>query len=126
MSYPSMPVNSLAAAHRCIIPIQCEYYALEGLSQLMRVINLVQNQINPALQIAGMVLTMYDSRTNLSTEVAKDVRATFQGRVYETTIPRNIRLAEAPGHGLPAVLYDPNSVGAKRYWMLYKEVFSNA
>ena len=121
-----LTVNSLAAAHRCIIPIQCEYYALEGLSQLMRVINLVQNQINPALQIAGMVLTMYDSRTNLSTEVARDVRATFQGRVYETSIPRNIRLAEAPGHGLPAVLYDPHSVGAKRYWMLYKEVFSNA
>jgi len=69
---------------------------------------------------------MYDSRTNLSTEVARDVRETFQGRVYETAIPRNIRLAEAPGHGLPAVLYDPHSVGAKRYWMLYKEVFANA
>jgi chromosome partitioning protein len=121
-----LTVNSLVAAHRCIIPIQCEYYALEGLSQLMKVINLVQSQINPALQIAGMVLTMYDSRTNLSTEVAKDVRGAFQGRVYETSIPRNIRLAEAPGHGLPAVLYDPHSVGAKRYWMLYKEVFSNA
>lgn len=121
-----LTVNSLVAAHRCIIPIQCEYYALEGLSQLMKVINLVQSQINPALQIAGMVLTMYDSRTNLSTEVANDVRGAFQGRVYETSIPRNIRLAEAPGHGLPAVLYDPHSVGAKRYWMLYKEVFSNA
>jgi chromosome partitioning protein len=121
-----LTVNSLVAAHRCIIPIQCEYYALEGLSQLMKVINLVQSQINPALQIAGMVLTMYDSRTNLSTEVASDVRGAFQGRVYETSIPRNIRLAEAPGHGLPAVLYDPHSVGAKRYWMLYKEVFSNA
>lgn len=121
-----LTVNSLAAAQRCIIPIQCEYYALEGLSQLMRIINLVQSQINPGLQIAGMVLTMYDSRTNLSMEVASDVRETFQGRVYETSIPRNIRLAEAPGHGLPAVLYDPHSVGAKRYWMLYKEVFSNA
>jgi len=121
-----LTVNALVAAHRCIIPIQCEYYALEGLSQLMRIINLVQSQINPALQIAGMVLTMYDSRTNLSTEVANDVRGAFQGRVYETSIPRNIRLAEAPGHGLPAVLYDPHSVGAKRYWMLYKEVFSNA
>ncbi|MEI6500119.1 MAG: AAA family ATPase [Armatimonadota bacterium] len=121
-----LTVNSLAAAQKCIIPIQCEYYALEGLSQLMRIINLVQNQINPSLQIAGMVLTMYDSRTNLSTEVARDVRETFQGRVYETAIPRNIRLAEAPGHGLPAVLYDPHSVGAKRYWMLYKEVFANA
>lgn len=121
-----LTVNSLVAAHRFIIPIQCEYYALEGLSQLMKVINLVQSQLNPALQIAGMVLTMYDSRTNLSTEVANDVRNAFQGRVYETSIPRNIRLAEAPGHGLPAVLYDPHSVGAKRYWMLYKEVFSNA
>lgn len=121
-----LTVNSLAAANRCIIPIQCEYYALEGLSQLMRVIHLVQSQINPALQIAGMVLTMYDARTNLSVEVARDVRETYHGRVYETTIPRNIRLAEAPSHGLPAVLYDAHSVGAKRYWMLYKEVFSNA
>jgi chromosome partitioning protein len=121
-----LTVNSLAAAHKCLIPIQCEYYALEGLSQLMRIISLVQSQINPGLQIAGMVLTMYDSRTNLSAEVAADVRETFHGRVYETTIPRNIRLAEAPGHGLPVVLYDPHSVGAKRYWMLYKEVFSNA
>lgn len=121
-----LTVNALAAAQKCLIPIQCEYYALEGLSQLMKVINLVQSQINPALQIAGMVLTMYDSRTNLSLEVASDVRETFHGRVYETMIPRNIRLAEAPGHGMPAVTYDPHSVGAKRYWMLYKEVFSNA
>jgi chromosome partitioning protein len=73
-----------------------------------------------------MVLTMYDSRTNLSMEVAQDVRNTFHGRVYETMIPRNIRLAEAPGHGQPAAIYDPHSVGAKRYWMLYKEVFGNA
>jgi chromosome partitioning protein len=121
-----LTVNALAAAHKCIIPIQCEYYALEGLSQLMKVINLVQNQINPGLQIAGMVLTMFDSRTNLSHEVADDVRATFHGRVYETLIPRNIRLAEAPGHGQPMATYDPNSVGAKRYWMLYKEVFDDA
>ncbi len=121
-----LTVNALAAAQKALIPIQCEYYALEGLSQLMKVINLVQTQINPALQIAGMVLTMYDSRTNLSMEVAQDVRSTFRGRVYETMIPRNIRLAEAPGHRMPAVLYDPHSVGAKRYWMLYKEVFGNA
>jgi chromosome partitioning protein len=121
-----LTVNALAAAQKALIPIQCEYYALEGLSQLMKVINLVQSQINPALQIAGMVLTMYDSRTNLSLEVAEDVRKTFHGRVYETVIPRNIRLAEAPGHGQPVVMYDPHSVGAKRYWMLYKEVFGNA
>jgi chromosome partitioning protein len=121
-----LTVNALAAAQKCIIPIQCEYYALEGLSQLMRVIGLVQNQINPALQIAGMALTMYDSRTNLSHEVAADVRATFHGRVYETMIPRNVRLAEAPGHGQPMAVYDPRSVGAKRYWMLYKEVFEDA
>lgn len=121
-----LTVNALAAAHKCLIPIQCEYYALEGLSQLMKVINLVQSQVNPALQIGGMVLTMYDARTNLSLEVAADVRETFHGRVYETLIPRNIRLAEAPGHKMPAVLYDRHSVGAKRYWMLYKEVFSNA
>ncbi|MBU0609231.1 MAG: AAA family ATPase [Armatimonadetes bacterium] len=121
-----LTVNALAAAQKALIPIQCEYYALEGLSQLMKVINLVQSQINPALQIGGMVLTMYDSRTNLSIEVAEDVRSTFHGRVYETLIPRNIRLAEAPGHGQPAAVYDPHSVGAKRYWMLYKEVFGNA
>jgi len=121
-----LTVNALAAAHKCIIPIQCEYYALEGLTQLLKVINLVQSEINPALQIAGMLLTMYDARTNLSHEVAEDVRRTFHGRVYETTIPRNIRLAEAPGHGLPIALYDPHSVGAKRYWMLYKEVFHDA
>jgi len=121
-----LTVNALAAAQKALIPIQCEYYALEGLSQLMKVINLVQSQINPGLQIAGMVLTMYDSRTNLSLEVAQDVRKTFHGRVYETVIPRNIRLAEAPGHGQPVVMYDPHSVGAKRYWILYKEVFGNA
>lgn len=121
-----LTVNALAAAHQCIIPIQCEYYALEGLSQLMRVINLVQSQINPGLQIAGVVLTMYDGRTNLSLEVAADVRNTFHGRVYETLIPRNVRLAEAPGHRMPVALYDPHSVGAKRYWMLYKEVFADA
>jgi chromosome partitioning protein len=121
-----LTVNSLAAAQRCLIPIQCEYYALEGLSQLMQVIHLVQSQVNPALQIAGVVLTMYDSRTNLSAEVAKEVRQNFRGRVYETTIPRNVRLAEAPSHGLPAVAYDRGSVGAKRYWMLYKEVFEDA
>ena len=121
-----LTVNALAASHKCIIPIQCEYYALEGLSQLMRVINLVQSQLNPALQIAGMALTMYDSRTNLSHEVADDVRSTFHGKVYETLIPRNIRLAEAPGHGQPMAIYDPHSVGAKRYWMLYKEVFADA
>jgi chromosome partitioning protein len=121
-----LTVNALASAQKCLIPIQCEYYALEGLSQLMRVIGLVQTQINPGLQIGGVVLTMYDSRTNLSTEVAADVRETFHGRVFETVIPRNIRLAEAPGHGMPVVMYDPHSVGAKRYWMLYKEVFGNA
>lgn len=121
-----LTVNSLAAAKKCLIPIQCEYYALEGLSQLLHVIQLVQSQVNPALQIAGVVLTMYDTRVNLSADVAQEVRTNFRGRVYETTIPRNVRLAEAPSHGLPAAVYDSGSVGAKRYWMLYKEVFEDA
>ncbi len=121
-----LTINSLAAAQRCLIPIQCEYYALEGLTQLMHIVRLVQGQINPELQIAGVVLTMYDSRTNLSAEVAEEVRNVFRGHVYSTVIPRNVRLAEAPSHGLPAALYDPSSVGAKKYWMLYKEVFDGA
>lgn len=118
--------NSLAAAQKCLIPIQCEYYALEGLTQLLDVVRLVQTQVNPSLRIAGVVLTMYDGRVNLSAEVAQEVRMNFRGRVYDTVIPRNVKLAVAPSHGQPVVTFDRNSSGSKRYWMLYKEVFDNA
>lgn len=121
-----LAINTLVAADQVIIPIQCEYYALEGLSQLLDVISLVQGQLNPDLQIGGAVLTMYDMRTNLSEDVADEVRENFVGRVYETVIPRNVQLAEAPSHGLPAPVYAPASRGAKRYYALYKEVFDNA
>jgi len=121
-----LSVNSLVAADKVIIPIQCEYYALEGVSQLLNVISLVQSQLNPDLQVAGAVLTMYDTRTKLSAEVAEEVRANFQGHVYSTVIPRNVQLAEAPSYGLPAAKYAPSSRGAKRYYALYKEVFDDA
>ena len=121
-----LTINSLAAAERVIIPIQCEYYALEGLSQLLQVVQLVQGQINPGLRIAGVVLTMHDARTNLAGEVANEVRASFRGRVYDTMIPRNVRLAEAPSHGEPGVVYDKSCSGADAYRKLYAEVFKRA
>lgn len=121
-----LTVNSLAAADAVIIPIQCEYYALEGLSQLLRVIRLVQGHINPRLRIAGAVLTMFDARTNLAREVAEEVTRHFPGRVFETVIPRNVRLAEAPSYGLPAVSHDKSSRGARSYQFFYEEVFRDA
>lgn len=121
-----LTVNSLAASDAVIIPIQCEYYALEGLSQLMRVVKLVQGQINPRLQIAGVVLTMFDARTNLAREVAEEVVEHFPGRVFHSVIPRNVRLAEAPSHGLPVLAYDKSSTGAKAYQALYEEAFGDA
>ncbi len=121
-----MTINSLAAAQCVLIPMQCEYYALEGLSQLLEVVQLVQGQIHPGLRVGGLILTMYDSRTRLSEEVVQEVRSKFRGRVFDTIIPRNVRLAEAPSHGLPAVLYQPSSRGAKKYWDLYREVFADA
>jgi chromosome partitioning protein len=121
-----LTVNSLAAADAVIIPIQCEYYALEGLSQLMRVVKLVQGQINPRLQIAGVVLTMYDGRTNLAKQVAEEVVTHFPGRVFQAVIPRNVKLAEAPSHGLPVMVYERSSTGARAYQNLYEEVFGNA
>ncbi len=121
-----LTINSLAAAQRVLIPIQCEYYALEGLSQLLEVVHLVQAQINPGLEIAGVVLTMYDRRTNLSGEVEAEVRENFSGRVFRTVIPRNVRLAEAPSYGVPAVMYDGNCAGSRAYWRLYQEVFADA
>lgn len=121
-----LTVNSLAAAQRVLIPMQCEYYALEGLSQLLQIVHLVQAQINPGLQVAGVALTMYDGRTNLAAEVEAEVRKNFRGRVFRTVIPRNVRLAEAPSYGVPAVMYDGNCVGSRAYWRLYQEVFEDA
>lgn len=115
-----LTINALSAANSVLIPIQCEYYALEGLSQLVNTINLVKENINPALEIEGVLLTMADYRTNLTNEVIGEVKKFFDNKVYSTVIPRNIRLAEAPGFGKPIVVYDKNSIAAKKY-----EDFSN-
>lgn len=117
-----LTVNALVAAHQVLLPIQCEYYALEGLSLLLQTIQLVQRAFNPELQLGGVVLTMYDGRTNLSEQVAQEVRAFFGERVYRTMIPRTVRLAEAPSYGLPISLYDPQSRGAQAYEALAEEV----
>jgi len=110
-----LTVNALTAASSVLIPIQCEYYALEGLSQLTSTINLVRDHLNPELAIKGVVLTMFDARTNLSTEVAAEVRRHLGSTVYKTVIPRSVRLSEAPSHGLPVALYRPDSKGADAY-----------
>ena len=123
-SLGNLTLNALAAADAVVVPIQCEYYALEGLSQLMKTLQLVQKYSNPALTVEGVILTMYDPRTNLSQQVAEEVRNHFQDKVYEAVIPRNIRLSEAPSHGLPINLYDNRSKGAESYLDLAKEVIS--
>lgn len=110
-----LTINALSAANSVIIPIQCEYYALEGLSQLVDTINLVKENINPDLFVEGVLLTMADYRTNLTNEVINEVKKFFNEKVYNTVIPRNIRLAEAPGFGKPIVIYDKNSIAAKKY-----------
>ena len=110
-----LTVNALTAADAVLIPIQCEYYALEGLSQLTATINLVRDHLNPDLAIKGVVLTMFDARTNLSTEVAAEVRRHLGSTVYKTVVPRSVRLSEAPSHGLPIALYRPDSKGADAY-----------
>lgn len=119
-----LTVNALTAASEALIPIQCEYYALEGLTQLLQSIELVKRHLNPVLEISGVLLTMYDSRTNLSDQVAAEVRRFFGERVYDTVIPRSIRLAEAPSHGKPITLYDPLSRGSQAYRSLAQEVIS--
>jgi len=121
-----LTINSLAAAESVIIPIQCEYYALEGLTQLMNVVHLVRRDLNQRLEIAGVVLTMYDRRTNLSREVASQVSSFFHGKVFRTKVPRNVRLAEAPSYGLPVSLYDPTCKGARAYRRLTMEVLGIA
>lgn len=115
-------VSMLAAADALIIPLQCEYYALEGLSQLLNTVHLVQQSVNPELSIEGVLLTMYDARLNLSRQVAADAREYFGPKVYEAVIPRNVRLAEAPSFGKPIVLYDVTSVGAQAYMSVAKEL----
>ena len=105
-----------------MVPIQCEYYALEGLTQLIHTINLVKKKLNPQLELEGVVFTMYDSRTNLSLQVVENVKDNLKQNIYKTIIPRNIRLAEAPSHGLPINLYDPKSTGAESYRLLAEEV----
>ncbi len=117
-----LTVNALTAATEALIPIQCEYYALEGLKQLLNSIELVQRHLNQGLEISGVLLTMYDSRTNLSEQVAGEVRRFFGERVYQSVIPRSVRLAEAPSHGKPITLYDPGSRGAQAYRALCQEV----
>jgi chromosome partitioning protein len=116
-----LTLNALAAADSIIMPIQCEFYALEGLSQLMNTIDLVQQSLNPDLKIEGVVLTMFDSRTKLSTEVAQEVEKHFGDLVYESIIPRNVRLSEAPSYGLPIIKYDSFSKGSRSYVKLAKE-----
>ena len=117
-----LTINALAAADSILIPVQCEYYALEGLSDLMSTMRLMKKRINPALEIFGVALTMFDGRTNFSTQVAQEVRRHFPGKVYATVIPRNIRLAEAPSHGLPVTAYDRSSKGAVAYRAMAQEV----
>ncbi|HGF7539689.1 TPA: ParA family protein [Enterococcus hirae] len=117
-----LTINSFTASDSILIPVQCEYYALEGLSQLLNTIRLVQKHFNPELEIEGVLLTMYDARTNLGNEVVEEVRKYFREKVYETIIPRNIRLSEAPSHGMPIIDYDPRSRGAEVYQALAKEV----
>jgi chromosome partitioning protein len=120
-----LTVNALTAAEGVLIPIQCEYYAMEGISQLMNVLQLVQKHLNPDLKIKGVLLTMFDGRLNLSTQVAEEIRNYFKDKVYKTIIPRNVKLSEAPSYGKPAWLYDRRSKGAEAYMELAKEVIKH-
>lgn len=119
-----LTINAFTASDSILIPVQCEYYALEGLSQLLNTVRLVQKHFNPTLKIEGVLLTMYDARTNLGAEVVEEVRRYFQEKVYDTIIPRNIRLSEAPSHGLSIIDYDLRSKGAEVYQTLAKEVLA--
>ncbi|TYR80300.1 ParA family protein [Priestia megaterium] len=120
-----LTLNALTAADSVLIPVQCEYYALEGLSQLLNTVRLVQKHLNNQLRIEGVLLTMLDARTNLGLQVTEEVKKYFQDRVYQTIIPRNVRLSEAPSHGEPIILYDARSRGAAVYMELAKEVIYN-
>ncbi|MDR1689976.1 MAG: AAA family ATPase [Clostridiales bacterium] len=120
-----LTVNALTAANSILVPIQCEYFALEGLSQLMHTVKLVQNRLNPQLKIEGIVFTMYDARTNLSMQVVDEVKNNVDKKVYRCIIPRNVRLSEAPSHGLPITMYDEKSKGAEGYINLAEAVIEN-
>ncbi|MBM4307526.1 MAG: ParA family protein [Deltaproteobacteria bacterium] len=120
-----LTINSLTAAHSVLIPLQCEYYALEGLGQLLKTIRLIKQSLNPRLEIEGILLTMFDVRNNLSHQVADEVKSHFKDKVFKTIIPRNIRLSEAPSHGKPALLYDIHSKGAESYLNLAREIMGN-
>ena len=120
-----LTINALTAANSVLVPIQCEFYALEGLSQLMNTVTLVQKNLNPALSLEGVVLTMFDARTNLSIQVVDEVKNHFRHKVYQTIIPRNVRLSEAPSHGQPVIRYDPKSKGSQVYFDLAREVIDD-
>ena len=121
-SLSMLTINSMCLADTVLVPIQCEYYALEGLTQLIHTINLVQERLNPSLEMEGVVFTMYDARTNLSLQVVENVKNNLNQTIYKTIIPRNIRLAEAPSYGMPINLYDTKSAGAESYRLLAEEV----
>ena len=123
-SLNTLTINAMTTADTVLVPIQCEYYALEGLSQLIHTIDLVKERLNPNLEIEGVVFTMYDARTNLSLQVVENVKDNLNQTIYKTIIPRNIRLAEAPSYGLPINLYDPKSTGAESYMLLAEEVIN--
>ncbi len=119
-----LTINAMTTADTILVPIQCEYYALEGLSQLIHTINLVKERLNPDLDMEGVVFTMYDARTNLSLQVVENVKNNLHQKIYKTIIPRNVRLAEAPSHGLPITAYDTKSAGAESYRLLAEEVIN--
>lgn len=119
-----LTINAMTTSDSVLVPIQCEYYALEGLSQLIHTIELVQERLNSTLEIEGVVFTMYDARTNLSLQVVENVKDNLNQTIYKTIIPRNIRLAEAPSYGMPITLYDPKSTGAESYMLLAEEVIN--
>lgn len=123
-SLSMLTINAMTTADTVLVPIQCEYYALEGLSQLLHTINLVKKRLNPYLEIEGVVFTMYDARTNLSLQVVENVKSNLKQSVYKTIIPRNVRLAEAPSHGMPINYYDRKSSGAEAYRLLAEEVIN--
>jgi chromosome partitioning protein len=125
-SFGPLTVNALAAADRVLIPVQAEYYALEGLTQLVQSVNLVKSRLNPRLALGGVLLTMVDGRTRLSADVESEVRRHFGELVFETAVPRSVRLAEAPSHGLPAIAYDRRSRGADAYWKVAMELVERA
>ena len=118
-------LNAFTASDSVLIPVQCEYFALEGLGQLLNTVNLVKKHLNKNLEIEGALLTMYDARTNLSNQVVKEVKKYFENKVYKTVIPRNVRLSEAPSYGMPISIYDPKSKGAKAYEKFTKELLKN-